>query len=117
MHLPESKDTLTILCINKFDVDRDIAEIGDELMRRGYIYDDLNRIKNHKGENKTLVCFKLADNLQSNKIKKEGLPTNNIVNPVRDFIDREKLVIRCSKCQSFGHTFRSCRKNKLCEMW
>ena len=55
VHLPESKDTRSTLCINNFDVDRDIAEIGEKRKKKGFIYNDLSRVKNHKGESKYVL--------------------------------------------------------------
>jgi hypothetical protein len=73
--------------------------------------DEINQI----GKNKDLKIVKIAvyDKNAGTKMKKQGIKLNYVKHRVEDFIQHTK-VLQCFKCQEFGHTSTSCKKEDTC---
>ena len=65
-----------------------------------------------------MVLFKLKNKSEEQHAKRFGIKIDNQVKNIRDYVNKEKLILRCFKCNKFGHLSSSCRNNKsMSEMW
>ena len=78
------------------------------------------RLVRKNGNPTTFILFKLKNEgeeqhaLELNNTR-FGIKIDNKIKNIREYVNKEKLIIRCFKCNKFGHLSNSCKNNNnLC---
>ena len=59
--------------------------------------------------------FKLKNEGEEQHANRFGIKIDNKIKYIREYVSKEQLIIRCFKCNKFGHLSNSCKnKNSLC---
>ena len=103
-----NNDLRDTLSINKFAIEDDPNDIIDALNKSNIEFDCFRRHYNQRGQPTTLICFKVNNKISTENLLQNGIILNNEKKIIRKFIDKDKLVSRCTKCQKFGHIYTKC---------
>ena len=62
-----------------------------------------------------MVLFQLKNESEEQHAKRFGIKIDNKIKNIREYVNKEKLIIRWFKCNKFGHLSNSCKNNNsLC---
>ena len=79
--------------------------------------ENIHRLVRKNGNPTTLVLFKLKNEGKEQHAKKYGIKIDNKGKNIREYVNKEKLI-RCFKCNKFGHLSNSCKNNNsVSEIW
>ena len=109
------KDLRPILCVNKIRENMEIETVKNTIINCGLHSESVHRLVRKNGNPTTLVLFKFKNKSEEQHAKRFGIKIDNKVKNIREYVNKEKLIIRCFKCNKFGHLSNSCRNNNsLC---
>ena len=108
------RDTRPWLCVNRMPVDVETSVITTALTVSGYECDSIQRAKKRDETPITLIKFRINTEKNYYKILRDGFKLGEKkVIPV-EYIDRDKMLIRCYNCNKIGHYQSSCKSKKTC---
>ena len=109
------KDLRPMLCVNKIPENIEIETVKNIIINRGLHPENIRRLVIKNGDPTTVVLFKLKNEGEEQHAKRFGIKTDNKIKYMREYVNKEKLIIRCFKCNKFGHLSNSCKNNNsLC---
>ena len=109
------KDLRPMLCVNKIPQNIEIETVKNIIINRGLHPENIRRLVIKNGDPTTVVLFKLKNEGEEQHAKRFGIKTDNKIKYMREYVNKEKLIIRCFKCNKFGHLSNSCKNNNsLC---
>ena len=109
------KDMRPTLCVKKIPESMEIETVKNVIINCGLHPENVHRLKRKNGNSTTLVLFKLKNQGEEQHAKRYGIKIDNKVKNVREYVNKDKLVIRCFKCNKYGHLSNTCRNsNSLC---
>ena len=109
------KDLRPMLCVNKIPENVEIETVKNIIINRGLHPENIRRLVIKNGDPTTVVLFKLKNEGEEQHAKRFGIKTDNKIKYMREYVNKEKLIIRCFKCIKFGHLSNSCKNNNsLC---
>ena len=107
------KDTKPTLCINKIPENMETEGVKNIILNCGLHLEGIHRLKRKNGNPTTLVL--LSNKSKEQHTKRYRIKIDNKVKNIREYINKEKLVITSFKCNKFGHLSNACRNsNSLC---
>ena len=109
------KDLRPILCVNKIPENMEVEAVKNIITNCGLHPENIHRLVRKNGNPTTLILFKLKNEGEEQRAKRYGIKIDNEVKNIREYVNKEKLIIRCFKCNKFGHLSNSCKNsNSLC---
>ena len=108
------KDTRPWLCLNRVPIEVDPGVIANHLRLGGYDCDNVERVLKYNGQKMTLVKFKARDEAQYSKIIREGLKLGDRKVMPKEYIDKDKMLVRCYNCNRIGHFQSGCHAQRSC---
>ena len=109
------KDLRPMLCVNKIPENIEIGMVKNSIINYGLHPENIHRLARKNGDPTTLVLFKLKTEGEEQHAKRFGIKIDNKIKYIREYVNKEKLIIRCFKCNKFGHLSNSCKNNNsLC---
>ena len=79
--------------------------------------ENIHRLARKNGDRTTLVLFKLKNEGEEQHAKRCRIKIDDKIKNIREYVNKEKLIIRCFKCNKFGHLSNSCKdNNSLCRI-
>ena len=104
-----------MLCVNKIPENIEIETVKSIIINRGLHPENIRRLAIKNGDPTTVVLFKLKNEGEEQHAKRFGIKIDNKIKYMREYVNKEKLIIRCFKCNKFGHLSNSCKNNNsLC---
>ena len=76
--------------------------------------ENFKRLIRKNGRETTLITFQLNSEEQTIQAKQYGIKFEGIVYGIREYIDKEKKIIKCFKCNKFGHFVNICKQQEKC---
>ena len=73
--------------------------------------ENIHRLKKKNGDPTTQILSKLKNEIEEQHTKRYEIKIENKVKNIREYVNKEKIIIRCFKCNKFGHLSNSCRNN------
>ena len=108
-------DLRPILCVNKIPESIEIVTVKDIIINCDLHSENIHRLIRKNRNPATLVLFKLKNEGEEQHTKRYGIKMVNKIKNIREYVNKEKLIIRCFKCSKFGHLSNSCKNNNsLC---
>ena len=101
-------------CINKIPIDLDLETIKKELNNRKILFQNLTREKKANGDFKTIITFTVSNDQNLYDLLRKGINIEGVRKAVREFIDKNKLILRCFNCNKIGHSAKTCKNQKTC---
>ena len=109
------KDLRSFLCVNKSPENMEIETVKNIIINFGLHPENIHRLVRKNGKLTTLVLVKLKNEGEEQYAKRYGIKIDNKIKNIREYVNKEKLIIRCFKCNKFGHLSNSCKNNNsLC---
>ena len=109
------KDLRPILCINKIPDNMEIETVKNIIMNCGLHPENVHRLARKNGNLTTSVLFELKNEGEEQHAKRFGIKIDNKIKNIREYVNKEKLIIRCFNYSKFGHLSDSCKNNNsLC---
>ena len=109
------KDLRPTLCVNKIPKNMEIEVVKNIIINCGLHPENIHRLVRKNGNPTTLILFKLKNEGEEQHAKRYGIKIDNKIKNIREYVNKEKLIIRCFKCNKFGHLSNSCKNNNsLC---
>ena len=102
-------------CVNKIPENIEVYKVKNMILNYGLYPENVHRLKGKNGNSTTLVLFKLKNESEEQHAKMYGIKTENKAKNIREYVNKEELLIRCLKCNKFAHLSNSFRNsNSLC---
>ena len=111
----KDKDLRPVLCINKVKQEINVEDLRNRFIRNfQFEPENFKHLIRKNGRETTLITFQLNSEEQIRQVKHYGIAFEGIVYDIREYIDKEKKIIKCFKCNKFGHFANICKQQERC---
>ena len=107
------KDLRPMLCVNKIPENMEIEVYMEIIVTCGLHPENIHRFVRKNGNPKTLVLFKFKNEGEEQHAKRYGIKIDNKIKKLREYVNKEELIIKCFKCNKFGYLSNSCKNNNI----
>ena len=107
------KDLRPMLCVNKIPENIEIEMGKNSIINCGLHPENIHRLARKNGDSTTLVLFKLKTECEEQHAKRFGIKIDNKIKYIRKYVNKEKLMVRCFKCNKFGNLSNLCKNNNI----
>ena len=102
------------LCINKVKQEINVEDPKNRFIRNfQFEPENFKRLIRKNGRETTLVTFQLNSEEQVRQVK-HGIKFEGLIYDIREYIDREKKIVKCFKYSKFGHFTNICKQQEKC---
>ena len=107
------KDLRPMLCVNKIPENMEIEVYMEIIVTCGLHPENIHRFVRKNGNPKILVLFKFKNEGEEQHAKRYGIKIDNKIKKLREYVNKEELIIKCFKCNKFGYLSNSCENNNI----
>ena len=109
------QDLRPMLCVNKIPEYTEIETVKNTIIICGIHPEIIPKLVRKNRDPTTQVLFTLKSEGEEQNAKRFGTKSDNNIKYITEYVNKEKLIKRCFKCNTFGHLSNSCENNdSLC---